>query len=100
MAEGGKFKISDGILEKTRCKQIAQPFHSFQADLLGTEWQYFIEWYPGRGSSGGSGAYQRTSAVRLTSGPRPGHEDVKVEVWTDSDSSSGTVETCKNVYVV
>ena len=97
MAEGGKFKISDGILEETRCKQIAQPFHSFQADLLGTEWQYFIEWYPGRGSSGGSGAYQRTSAVRLTSGPRPGHEDVKVEVWTDSDYSSGTVESCKNV---
>ena len=58
-----------------------------QPDLLGSEWQYFIEWYPG----GASGSYQRTSAVRLTSGPRPGQDDIEVEVWTDSEASSDLV---------
>ena len=56
----------------------------FQPALLGSEWEYAIEWYPG-GSN-----FQR-SAVRLTSYPRYGEDDIFIRLWTNSDTSSDII---------
>ena len=57
---------------------------SWQPTLLGSKWDYTIEWYPG-GSS-----FQR-SAVRLTSLPRYGEDDLFIRIWTNSDTSSDII---------
>ncbi len=51
---------------------------------MGTEWQYFIEWYPG-------GSPDQRSLVKLTSQPRYGEDDILLDVWTNSDSPSDLV---------
>lgn len=60
----------------------APPFDD--PERLGTEWQYYVEWYPG-------GSSHQRSAVRLTSQPRYGEDDISVDIWTNSDSSSDLV---------
>lgn len=51
---------------------------------MGSRWEYSIEWYPG-GSN-----FQR-SAVRLTSSPRYGEDDISIRIWTNSDTSSDII---------
>ena len=56
----------------------------FQPALLGTKWEYVIEWYPG-------GSSNQHSAVRLTSRPRYGEDDISIKLWTNSDTSSDII---------
>ena len=56
----------------------------FQTELLSTEWQYHIEWYPG-------GAARQRSAVIITSEPKAAQEDYNVRMWTNSQGSSDIV---------
>jgi hypothetical protein len=57
---------------------------SFQPELLGTQWQYFIEWYEG-------GRSRQKSAVRISSRPRYGDDDITVKIWTNVDGSSDLI---------
>ena len=56
----------------------------FQPELLGSQWQYFIEWYEG-------GRSRQKSAVRISSRPRYGDDDITVKIWTNTDGSSDLV---------
>ena len=52
---------------------------------MGSQWEYTIEWY-----TGGSN-FQR-SAVRLISSPRYGEEDIRIQIWTNSDLSEDIIK--------
>jgi hypothetical protein len=59
---------------------------------LGSQWQYFIEWYEG-------GRSRQKSAVRITSRPRYGDDDIAVDVWTNADGSADLVSGQKPLAV-
>jgi hypothetical protein len=59
---------------------------------LGTQWQYFIEWYEG-------GRSRQKSAVRISSRPRYGDDDISIKIWTNSEGSSDLVSGHKPLAV-
>ena len=61
-----------------------QHFRLFQPELLGSQWQYFIEWYEG-------GRSRQKSAVRISSRPRYGDDDITIKVWTSSEGSADLI---------
>ena len=54
--------------------------------MLGTQWQYYIEWYPG-------GSAEQKSLIKLTSQPRYGEDDIVVQIWSNSYSPSDIVSS-------
>ena len=65
---------------------------AFQPELLGSQWQYFIEWYEG-------GRSRQKSAVRISSRPRYGDDDITVKIWTNSEGSADLVSGLKPLAV-
>ena len=59
---------------------------------MGTQWQYFIEWYEG-------GRSRQKSAVRISSRPRYGDDDISIKIWTNSEGSSDLVSGQKPLAV-
>ena len=63
-------------------------YFTFQPEMLGTEWQYLIEWYPG-------GSSNQHSLVKMTSQPRFGEDDIVVHIWSNSHLSQDIVNSQK-----